>query len=337
MKLHNGLDVQHLMKMLTNALLKEQDQWKPVLYKSNSATQEVGGVHRDEVVGWILCLNRRFQFSPETVALSVAVTDRFLSLVKVRPKYLQCIAISCFYIAAKTLEEDEVIPSAVELVKTSQCGCAVSDILRMEMIILNKLQWNVRTVTQIDYLHIIHSLLMCYYPQLLESVANMTPSRHLSILSRNLFHCLANHKMVGFRPIALTLAVISLELEQITPVWLSIIHTVQKMAEVDIDSMIRCREIAGQILKDKSMLPTGYQFVGAPPARRNSLTRSQSFKRKGDQMELEDDVYDGIKRLYSEETSSVPMTTCASEFGQGPDGEGMSVHQFPQTKPVCAN
>ena len=27
---------------------------------------------------------------------------------QVRPKYLQCVAISCLYIAAKTLEEDEV-------------------------------------------------------------------------------------------------------------------------------------------------------------------------------------------------------------------------------------
>ena len=28
--------------------------------------------------------------------------------LQVRPKYVQCVAISCFYIAAKTLEEDEV-------------------------------------------------------------------------------------------------------------------------------------------------------------------------------------------------------------------------------------
>lgn len=183
-------------------------------------------------------------------------------VLQVRPKYIQCVAISCFYIAAKTLEEDEVrkfyctkfsrpfigfwprncsfnswkfqnffrslaqgsnflkmkycsvekfcmlrtfdkllrltvkrvhrcriwlictdhlsivnmkealfqvqdwnvagfvtvlqvIPSAVDLVKTSQCGCAVSDILRMEMIVLNKLQWSVKSVTQIDYLHIV--------------------------------------------------------------------------------------------------------------------------------------------------------------------------------------
>lgn len=36
MKLHNGLDVQHLMKMLADALLKEREKWKPVHYKSNT-------------------------------------------------------------------------------------------------------------------------------------------------------------------------------------------------------------------------------------------------------------------------------------------------------------
>lgn len=36
MKLHNGLDVQHLMKMLADALAKDQEKWKPIHYKSNT-------------------------------------------------------------------------------------------------------------------------------------------------------------------------------------------------------------------------------------------------------------------------------------------------------------
>lgn len=45
--------------------------------------QEVGGIHRDEAVSWLVGLNSRFHFTPETVALSIAMTDRFLNFVKV--------------------------------------------------------------------------------------------------------------------------------------------------------------------------------------------------------------------------------------------------------------
>ena len=45
--------------------------------------QEVGGLHRDEVISWLVWLNSRFHFTPETVALSISITDRFLNLVKV--------------------------------------------------------------------------------------------------------------------------------------------------------------------------------------------------------------------------------------------------------------
>ena len=72
-------------------------------------------------------------------------------------KQLQIIIVLLYFLLMLYLQ---VIPSAVDLVKTSQCGCAVSDILRMEMIILSKLQWSVKTVTQIDFLHIVSSLNM---------------------------------------------------------------------------------------------------------------------------------------------------------------------------------
>ena len=49
----------------------------------------------------------------------------------------------------------QVIPSTKDLVKISRCDCAVSDILRMECLILDKLNWSVKTITAIDYLHIV--------------------------------------------------------------------------------------------------------------------------------------------------------------------------------------
>lgn len=327
MKLHSGLETRHLLRMLGVALVKEVDQWKPVHYKLRTSNLETSGEQRDEVVSWLIFLNGRFHFTPETLALAISLMDRFLSVVKVRPKYLQCVAISCLYIAAKTLEEDEVIPSTVDLVKRSHCDCAVSDILRMECVILDKLGWNVKTITPIDCLHIIHALLMCYYPLLLKDLVNMTPTQHLTIISRNLFHCLCSHQLVRYRPITLSLAVLSLELEQITSDWLSIVNTVIQMAEIEIDSLIQCREVAGQLLKGKNMLPTGYLFKPPP------TVRPKSVKRKAEEVEHEDDFYDGIKRLYNDDPPCF-VKSCGSELGQDIE---TSAGLYNHVQPVSAN
>lgn len=95
--------------------------------------------------------------------------------------------------------------------------------------------------------------------------------------------------------------------------------------QVEIDSLIRCREIAAQILKDKNMLPTGYQFKSRPVATCGIIARSKSFKRKADLVDLEDDVYDGIKRLYSEEQGGSEM------------GIDSGVSPLNKANPVCAN
>lgn len=321
MESHKRFDAKHLMKMLGGHLAKSS-QWSPFLYKSAGSPDEVLGFQRDRIVGWVLSLNTEFRFSPETLGLAISLIDRFLNLVKVRPKYLPCVAICCLYIAAKTLEEDEVIPSTKDLVKTIKCACSVAEVLRMEAIILNKLSWNVKQATAVDLLHIIHGLLMSCYPKLLDGLSHLTPSQHLSMMMRKIFHCLGNHQLAVFSPINLVLSIVSLELEQITPNWFSIITMVQQVADINNQTFIQCREMIGQHLTKHGFLPSGYQF--------RVVKRSKSIKRKAVDDE-EEDLYDGIKRLYSEdsmETSAV-RKSCSSEFVQHQDTDDRSSFLIP--------
>lgn len=325
MRLHIGVDAEHLVQMLGMNLQKEQEQWKPKTYKSVDAnSSEVNGFQRDDAVNWMMYLNRLFSFTPETYGLSVYLLDRFLCLVKVRPKYLHCVAISCLYIAAKTLEEDEVIPSTVDVVKRSQCTCSVAEILRMELAILNKLSWNVKFVTAVDFLHIIHAMLVNYFPQLLSGLSDMTPSRHLGLLMRRLYSCYGNHQLTTFRPVTLAMTVICLELEQITQNWLSMVVMVQQMAKIDNEDFICCREECGRFLTSIKQLPTGYEFSAQKPSCKKSI------KRKANILDQEDDIYDGIKRLYNEDSSSDVRMSCGTELHQDNDN-------FLQMTTVSAN
>ncbi|GFR81855.1 cyclin-I [Elysia marginata] len=304
--------------MLSSNLDKERQLWERTFIK-RCCCQAITEQQRDEAATLLTRLAAQFQFLPETCGLAVLLMDRVLSLVKVQAKYLQCVAVTCLYIAAKSLEEDENIPPTPDFVRKSCCGCSFSEITRMEMVILNKLNWNIRVPSAVDFLHTIHAVVVLHYPHLLSSQSDTSPSEHLTVVMRQMLRCLTWHGMLKFRPSTVALALISLELEQITPGWLRLVHVLQRMTNVGSEQLMLCREeIAGFL---------GQQLITmhAHRSRKSSSSAPSSKKRKvdhGNPPTEEENIYDGIKRLYSEEAINVAQekpslrTSCSLEMHQ---------------------
>ncbi|NWZ64364.1 CCNI2 protein, partial [Acrocephalus arundinaceus] len=133
-------------------------------------------------------------------------------------KYLQCIAISCLVLAAKT-NEAEVIPSVQTLAVQSRCKHSPAEILRMERIILDKLQWDLYTETPMDFLNIVSTI----WPHLPPRLPQRNPSLHVALLTKQLQHCMACHQLVQFKGSTLVLVIITLELERQIPGWFPVI------------------------------------------------------------------------------------------------------------------
>jgi len=289
--------------MLENALDKEQNTWRPFTYNSQYLyeDEEVDSIARDESVRWLFALNKHLSLNPETAVLSANILDSFLCLVKARPKYLRCIAVTCLLLAAKVLEEDEVIPSVEYLVKVTMCGCSVADIVRMEKIILNKLQWNLGRVTALDFLYILHGIIVCEQPNLLAMYRDVTAGRQLSILIQKLLICQESSEVVTFQPSTQALALISLELGLCTRNWLALTVMLQKLVQADQKELIQCREA----------MSTAMRFASGSLLVHRHLTN----KRKVEQLqEEEEDIYDSIKRLYGEDSMSYEsMVSCAHQ------------------------
>ncbi|CAF3407512.1 unnamed protein product, partial [Rotaria sp. Silwood2] len=65
----------------------------------------------------------------------------------VHPKFLECLAVGCLYIAAKCKEEDDTILIKPEFVIDCNTSCSANELLRMERFILEKFGWFVDFVT----------------------------------------------------------------------------------------------------------------------------------------------------------------------------------------------
>ncbi|XP_062867543.1 cyclin-I [Trichomycterus rosablanca] len=314
MKFTEPSEGRKLSFLLEKAASREAELWRGYVPKkpANQDT-DISPAQRDEAVQWLTDLHRRLKLYPETLCLAISILDRFLSTIKARPKYLRCIAITCFFLAAKTSEEDERIPTLRELISSSACGCTPSEVLRMERIILDKLNWDLHAATPLDFLHIFHAMVFsCKAVRLGGVLSGLNRSQHLALLTQELMHCLSHHALLQARGSMLALALVTLQLEKLCPDWLALAADVLRSTRIDISELISCRELVARCLSTHTAsLPPNTVYVchplqtpllhvpglALPPP---PLRRKPSTKRKVEQMDV-DEYFDGIKRLYNEE------------------------------------
>ncbi|KAK1882297.1 Cyclin-I [Dissostichus eleginoides] len=319
MKSPGDAESRRLVVLLEAALLREARLWKVPVFK-NGCIQgaDVSSSQYQEIILWLGEMNRLFHFCPETFALGVCVLNRLLSTVKAQPKYLKCIAFTSLVLAAKINEEDEVIGSVQDLVVQSGCSFSTAEILRMERIILDKLQWDLYTATAVDFIHIFHALLVSGHPHLAPSIGLGSASEPGSLPRGRGFRRgpRGSRRRCGpgrcstFKGSTLALAIITLELEVLTPDWFSVFTNLLKKAQVDSGEFIHCKEMVDEYLQslEFSLPPNAvYIFNSAliPDQRRawNPTLRLRRGRGGCAQQGDTDEFYDGFRCLYSEETS----------------------------------
>ena len=111
---------------------------------SNSNLSITSGM-RDGSAHVLRCLKVWYDLPSEVFFWAVSSIDRFLTKMKAQPKHLSCIAVSAFHLACRHYRaarpEDEClsVPDPADLVTISQSRCTPSDLLRMQAILVSKL------------------------------------------------------------------------------------------------------------------------------------------------------------------------------------------------------
>jgi len=154
----------------------------------------------------LLSLTRFFGFSSETFSLAISILDRFLSVMKIQPKHLSCVGLCCFYIAVKSSEEEKNVPLANDLIRITQNRFTVSDMMRMEKIIMEKLHWKVKAPTALRFLRLFH----CHIQEQLDEESKKILS--IDRMEAQLKACHCSFGFTKLKPSLLALALLSFEL-----------------------------------------------------------------------------------------------------------------------------
>ncbi|PAA48213.1 hypothetical protein BOX15_Mlig023746g2 [Macrostomum lignano] len=129
---------ENLEKLLDSELLYHPKA--DPLFRINAACEDkVDAILRNEAIFNLRFLHKFYNLAPECFAHAVNISDRFIMKIKVKPKYMACVATAAYLIACKMIEDPEDWPSPEKLVSVARCGGSPSDLERMEGIIRTKL------------------------------------------------------------------------------------------------------------------------------------------------------------------------------------------------------
>ncbi|KAJ0241229.1 Cyclin-D1-1 [Hirschfeldia incana] len=135
--------------------IEDEKHFVPGLdYLSRFHTQSLDASAREESVSWILKVQTYYSFQPLTAYLAVNYMDRFLyarRLPETSGWPMQLLAVACLSLAAKM--EEVLVPSLFDFqVEGVKYIFESKTIKRMELLVLDVLDWRLRSVTPFSFL-----------------------------------------------------------------------------------------------------------------------------------------------------------------------------------------
>ncbi|KAM7393312.1 hypothetical protein PAMA_008118 [Pampus argenteus] len=199
---------------------------------------------RDAKVEDLWSLTSFFGYSTQTFVLAVNLLDRFLAMMRIQPKHLSCVSLSCLHMAAKVTEEECNLTPTDELIRIGQCRFTVSDLGRMEKIIAEKLNFKSKAITALTFLHLYQQILLSHSTDRKETLS-------LEKLEAQLKACLCRISFSKAKPSVLALSLLRQEIEAVrSEDMLEIAYHIQRHLKIADGELLLWRERVAQCLLD---------------------------------------------------------------------------------------
>ena len=154
-----GFDSLHQLLVELQTMV-EVERRRPDVDPAYTTTTQSGNMlpeWRGRLVRWMKEVAVEFKYSATTVASAVRLLDRFLSVCNVETSELQLLALVSMYIASKLHESHPMPMRTIDAM--FRLVCTVHDVRRGEVVVSDALQWDMHTVTAVDFVGHITALI----------------------------------------------------------------------------------------------------------------------------------------------------------------------------------
>ncbi|XP_055436553.1 G1/S-specific cyclin-D1 isoform X2 [Bubalus kerabau] len=143
-------DANLLNDRVLRAMLKAEETCAPSVSYFKCVQKEILPSMRKIVATWMLEVCEEQKCEEEVFPLAMNYLDRFLSLEPVKKSRLQLLGATCMFVASKM---KETIPlTAEKLCIYTDNSIRPDELLHMELVLVNKLKWNLAAMTPHDFI-----------------------------------------------------------------------------------------------------------------------------------------------------------------------------------------
>jgi len=171
----------------------------------------ISALARAEILLWVKELIAFHECDDEVFACTVDLLDRLLAITKMKAKHLRVAAVACFLITSKCLVEEAEQPLVDDLVANCSPEFSSNDLKRMELVVLNKLQWKLPSSSSMS---MVHDLISFAASELLLNDARLADL--IDAVTPKFVACAVSYELLRFKPSVIATAIIITEVSGIT-------------------------------------------------------------------------------------------------------------------------